>query len=113
MTAVYGRLAPGRELGPADFADLTPVPVTAVEWVADGRLCVTFDGTLTDDEAAAARRRITSPDVDTETVRAQAVRAVVGNRAYLALAAPTAAETREQVAALTRQMNALIRLAAE
>lgn len=107
------RLAPGRQIGPGDFTDLTTTPVTAVEWAADGRLCVTFNGPLSESTAAAVRRRISSPDEAAEALRAQAVQAVAGNVAYLALTAPTTAQTQAQVAALTRQMNALIRLVAE
>lgn len=41
----------------------------------------------------------------------QAEDALVGNRTFLALSSPTNAQTLAQVKALTRQMNAVIRLA--
>lgn len=43
-------------------------------------------------------------------LHARARTALAGNATYLALATPTAAQTTAQVKALTRQINALIRL---
>lgn len=45
-----------------------------------------------------------------ETIRTQAATALTNNRAYLALAAPVAADNVLQIRALTRQNNALIRM---
>jgi len=50
----------------------------------------------------------------TEVVRAtltdQATTALVNNRSFLAIASPTNAQNAAQIKALTRQMNALIRM---
>jgi hypothetical protein len=46
-----------------------------------------------------------------ETIKAQAVTAMQGNAEFLALASPSQAQTLAQVKALTRQSQALIRLA--
>lgn len=51
-----------------------------------------------------------SPRANAATLRQRAAVAMAGNRTYLALATPTAAQTTAQVKALTRQMNAVIRL---
>ena len=44
------------------------------------------------------------------TIHAQAATSLDGNRAFLALTSPTAAQNAAQVKALTRQMNGVIRL---
>jgi hypothetical protein len=49
-------------------------------------------------------------DGNRTTLTDRAVTALQGNRTYLGLASPTAAQQRAQVAALTRQNAALIRL---
>lgn len=46
-----------------------------------------------------------------EQIRTAATDALAANRLFLALASPTDPQTRAQVRALTRQMNAVIRLA--
>lgn len=65
-------------------------------------------GWLTADQvSAAARTAITNA----ATIRTQAQTAMAGNKAFLAIASPTAAQVAAQVKALTRQNQALIRLA--
>ncbi len=49
-------------------------------------------------------------EVNDETIRQAAANALAGNRAYQALATPTAAQTTVQVRALTAQVNGLARL---
>lgn len=52
-----------------------------------------------------------SPENQNErTMRSSAAAALDTNRVFLAIASPTAAQSTAQVKALTRQMNALIRL---
>lgn len=69
--------------------------------------------TTEDREAWVAERneRDKAAAVATETVAGRLRTLMAGNRDYLALTAPTAAETRKQVDKITRQVNALIRLA--
>lgn len=66
---VIAKPASGREVDFHSFADLTDTPVTAVEWVPDGFLRVTFDGPLTDAEVAAVRRRLISATPAEEALR--------------------------------------------
>jgi hypothetical protein len=48
--------------------------------------------------------------VNGKTLRDRATTALTGNATYLALASPTTAQNTAQIRALTRQMDALIRL---
>lgn len=50
------------------------------------------------------------PDDNGDTLRQAARDALAANRAFLAVASPTNAQTLAQVRALTRQMNGLARL---
>lgn len=76
-----------------NVTDLSPQP--AVGW--------TWDGTT-----------FTEPTVDTNrsTLLSKAQAAIQSNETYLAIASPTSAQAEVQVAALTRQVNALLRLVA-
>lgn len=66
------------------------------------------DGQLID---SGVRTWTTTPEQDNdEAIRSAASAALAGNRTYIALASPTAAQTAAQVKALTRQQNGLIRL---
>lgn len=67
-----------------------------------------LDGALVSDVPVV---RDVTAETNDRAIRDQAAQAMVGNRAYVALAAPTAAQTTAQVKALSQQMNALIRLA--
>lgn len=61
-----------------------------------------------DDQSGAERTTYTNPVED--GIRRQAAAALKANRTFLAIATPTNAQTLEQVKALTRQVNALIRM---
>lgn len=65
-----------------------------------------------DDENAQADERAEADQADTngKTLLEQIAGALVGNRAFLDLVAPTNAQSVAQVKALTRQMNAVVRL---
>jgi hypothetical protein len=52
----------------------------------------------------------TDPNGNENTLREQAAQAIAVNKAFVALAAPTNAQTLAEVKALARQVNALIRL---
>lgn len=67
---------------------------------------------LTAEEAAplAAQEADNVRTTNGDSLRAQASGALAANRSYIALASPTATDTTKQVKALSRQMNALIRL---
>lgn len=80
------------------------------EFSADGS--VTTQRALTADEAAqlAAQDTAEVQANNSAALRQQAAAALAGNRTYVALASPTAAQTTAQVKALCRQVNGVIRL---
>lgn len=86
---------------PADRIPPTyvPVPAAIAPQVFPGW---TYDGTNWSPPQAVLNR---------QTLQARAAQALASNQTYLALAAPTQAQAVAQVGALTRQVNALIRLA--
>jgi hypothetical protein len=97
-----------RRISPTMFEGITKIPATVT--LRGNTLTAVFEGTLTDDEQAQVTHLLTSSD-DTEMVNAQLVAtALSNNRTFLNLSAPTNAQTLAQVRALTRQMNALIRV---
>lgn len=51
-----------------------------------------------------------SDAANAQSLRNKAVQAIAANAVYLALNSPTASQSRDQVARLTRQVNAIIRL---
>lgn len=64
-------------------------------------------------DAVAAGYTFPAPDpgiVNAQSLQSKASTALTGNSTYLGLSSPTTAQAVAQVAALTRQMNALIRL---
>lgn len=67
----------------------------------------TADGTLIAEQVIEVD--VTEPE-NRRTLTERAATAMQSNRDYLALVAPTAAQSREQVERLTRQVQALIRL---
>lgn len=102
--------SPMRPVDIGTFSDITPTAVVGIGWDQDGMLQVEFAGDLSPTEADAVRQRMSSRNGNEEVLRSQAVQALVDNRAFLALAAPTQAQTLAQVKALTRQMNGAIRM---
>jgi hypothetical protein len=95
------------------FADLTDKQLIGHGWGEDGEhYWFQFAVNLSDVEVEQVKLRCSSPDLATETLRRQ-VRAVYqANADYLALPAPTQAQAAAQVAALTKQLQAVIRLLA-
>lgn len=67
--------------------------------------------TAEENAEADARGAAAAAEANRATLTEQAKAALGGNRTFLALASPTNAQTLAQVKALTRQMNAIIRLA--
>ena len=53
----------------------------------------------------------TQEDKNAEAIRAKAKQALAANAAFLALASPSAAQNAAQIKLLTREVNALLRLA--
>lgn len=97
---ILARPAAGREVAAGDFADIAAANVSSVQWADDGQLRVVFDGDLTAAQQMAVRLRITSGDVTEEKARVAAA-------AFLAIDAPTAAQTLAQVKRLTRLLLTL------
>lgn len=102
-------------LGVPDFATATatpahPFPPAGYYLVRDcGGALTYFDGPLTPSQVGAIPACAT--DANAATLRSRASTALTNNAAYLALASPTQAQAVAQVAALTRQVDGLIRLA--
>ena len=103
-----------RPVRPVDFdtfTDLTPIPVSAIDWVGDGDLAVTFESDLSPALASMVQQRIESRNGNEETLRNQAIVAMQGNRDFLNIAGtPTNAQVLAQVKALTRQNNGVMRM---
>lgn len=93
------------------FADITAKEVTSLQWIEDG-LAIGFAVNLSADEVRLVRMRAASPDDATEQLLRQAWTAFQNNADFLALPAPSTAQALAQVAALTRQMQAIVRLLA-
>lgn len=82
---------------------------TKTETLSDGTVHTTVsysDGSRTESWTPPAG----SPEANAQTLRDKVAQALATNATYLGRANPTAAQTTAQVQALTRQMNALIRL---
>ena len=88
------RLVAGVPLAAGDFVDL-PQPCIGIGWDADGNLAVQFANNLSVADQAKVRRRCMSVNANEELLRERA-------EAYLALPAPTAAQTLAAVKALVR-----------
>lgn len=94
-SVVTARLARGRAIAPADFADVTAEAVADIGFTNEGALRVTFAGPLSSVEVEAVERRIMSRDPDEEKLRAEAA-------ACLSITNPTEAQRNEQMDRLTR-----------
>ncbi len=103
---------PRRYVDAGSFADITGKECLGTGWDDDGRMTVQFAVNLTADEATRVRLRCVTADNGTETLLGQAWAAYQSNAGYLSTPAPTQAQAAAQVAALTRQLNAVIRLLA-
>lgn len=68
---VVARPAVGRDVAAEDFADLTGVEVSSIEWVPGGGLEVRFVDRISDSVAAAVVRRIVSATPGEEQLRAE------------------------------------------
>ena len=135
MREVVARLQAA--IGFDSFADLTDVPVEAVSTAPDGRALVRFAADLPPEVVEKVRARMEGRTADDIRLREQAITARTDNAAWLVDVLPliesraqaivdhaqTSAADKElakgvravadQVAALTRQVNVLIRLQAE
>ena len=109
-TTVDVRLLPRVNVDILSFLDITAAPVTSA-LAPEGVLRLTFAGDLTAEQIRRVRVRCMAQDAEHEATLLEALAGVDTNDAYLARTTPTAAQTTAQVAALTRQVNALIALA--
>lgn len=101
---------PQRPVTDDEFSDLTTIPIIGMQWVEEGELEVEFESDLPDDVKSAVQQRMGSRNGNEETLRNQAVASLQNNRDFLALPAPTQAQTLAQVKALSRQMNGVLRM---
>lgn len=53
---------------------------------------------------------VSTEQVNDETIRSQALSALVANKTFVGLASPSTAQNAAQIKALTRQVNGIIRL---
>lgn len=109
-TVVSARPPAGKSVDVGDFTDLTSVRVLSVRWGAGGLLDVEFADDLDAATAAAVVTRVESRNTVEEQLRRAAVTALAANRDYLAKSSTTAAEDKAQLRAVTKQVNALVRL---
>lgn len=105
-TIVNVRDAAPRDMTTDVFADITPSAFT-VTWKPPD-LAVTFDADLTAAQVLSVNLRIRALNANEETILRQAWVALQANRDYLAGAQMQAAVV-AQVAALTRQVNGILR----
>ena len=100
----------GRNIDYPDFAAITSVEVVDIRWNQDGLLEVEFASDLTPAEAIEVKQFILSRNANELVLRMQALTALQNNRDFIAVAAPTNAQTIAQVKALSRQNVGVIRM---
>lgn len=83
---------------------------TVTRWDRTGAILEQRPYTAAEHAAATATATQATADANEATLRSRAQTALTTNGEFLALAAPTNAQTLAQVKALTRQASALIRL---
>ncbi len=110
MIVTVDRLA--RPVDVATFTDITAKECLSVAWDDAGKLVVQFAVNLTVDEIRQVRVRCLTFDAAAETLLRGAVAAYTTNADYLALPAPTTAQAGAQITALTKQLQAVLRLLA-
>lgn len=91
---------PGVTVAADDFKDLTPIAVTKIAWLPDGRLAVTFASDLATDVRAAVRRRMLA----TSATEEQLLGSLAGT--------PWPTTTAQQIAYLKARVDALARIVA-
>lgn len=100
---------PARAVDFDTFADITSVPVVAINWV-EGGLEIEFASDLTAAQVLAVKARAESKNTNEETLRTQAHTALQANRDFIAIVTPTNAQVLAQVKALSKQSNGVIRM---
>lgn len=100
------RPAPGRDVGPEDFADITEAAVLDISWAAGGVLCIEFAADLTQAQARKVAIRCQSLTAAEEQVRLELDALDATN---LAVADnPSATQRDRDVAAMLSLMVALL-----
>lgn len=92
--------SPAQGVGPGDFADITTVPVSSIDWADDGRLRITFAADLSPTEQQRVRLRVTSTTSAQEQLRGALA-------AYMTTSGPTQTQTEN---ALKRAIRLLLSL---
>jgi hypothetical protein len=83
---------------------------TFTAWNAAGQQTSTRPYTAAENARADALAAAAAADQNASTIKAQVAAAITANKAYVALANPTTAQTTAQVKALSRQLNGVMRL---
>jgi hypothetical protein len=83
---------------------------TVKEYNAAGALTSTRPYTAAENADADAAAAVALGRMNRATIESQVAAAITANKAYVALANPTTAQTTAQVKALSRQLNGVMRL---
>jgi hypothetical protein len=87
-----------------------PTPAGYTAWDASGNVTSTRALTQAESDALAVQDTANTQATNKATIQQQAQTALTNNQTYLAIASPTTAQAVSQVAALTRQLDGVIRL---